>query len=57
VTFKDGSATLATVNIAKGKASHSTSTLSAGSHNITAVYEGTSNIVGSTSPVLVQTVN
>jgi uncharacterized repeat protein (TIGR03803 family) len=57
VTFKDGSKTLGTGNLAKGKASYSTSTLSAGSHNITAVYAGTADISGSTSPVLVQTVN
>jgi uncharacterized repeat protein (TIGR03803 family) len=57
VTFKDGSTVLGTGTLAKGKASYSTSTLSAGSHNITAVYEATANISGSTSPVLVQTVN
>lgn len=56
VTFMDGSTVLGTGNLAKGKASFSTSALSAGSHNITAVYQGTSNITGSTSPVLVQTV-
>lgn len=56
VTFKDGSTELGTETLAGGKASYSTATLSAGSHNITAVYEGTVNITGSTSPVLVQTV-
>lgn len=57
VTFMDGSTELGTGTLAKGKASYSTSTLSAGSHNITAVYGGTANISGSTSPVLVQAVN
>ena len=57
VTFMDGSTVLGTGTLAGGKASYSTSSLSAGSHNITAVYSGTSNISGSTSPVLVQTVN
>ena len=59
VTFMDGSTTLGTGTIAKatGKASYSTKTLSAGSHNITAVYGGTADISGSTSPVLVQNVN
>ena len=59
VTFMDGSTVLGTGTVAagSGKASYSTSTLSAGSHNITAVYSGTANIGGSTSPVLVQTVN
>jgi probable HAF family extracellular repeat protein len=57
VTFIDGSTVLGTGTVAVGKASYSTSTLIVGSHNITAVYEGTANISGSTSPVLVQTVN
>ena len=57
VTFMDGSTTLGTGTLAKGKASYSTSNLSAGSHNITAVYAGTADISGSTSAVLVQTVH
>ena len=52
----DGSTALATRTLGKGSASYSTSALGAGAHNITAVYEGTSNIGGSTSPTLVQTV-
>jgi hypothetical protein len=56
VTFMDGSTTLGTGTLAGGKTSFSTSTLSAGPHNITAVYNGTANIEGSTSAVLVQTV-
>lgn len=57
VTFMDGNTPLKTVNLAAGKASYNTTTLTAGSHNITVVYAGTANITGSTSPVLVQTVN
>ena len=57
VNFLDGSTVLATVTLAGGKATYSTSALAAGTHNITAVYTGTSNITGSTSAVLVQTVN
>ncbi len=57
VTFMDGTTGLATVNLAGAKASYSTTTLGAGSHSITAVYNGTSNILGSTSPILVQIVN
>ena len=57
VKFNDGSTELGTGTLAKGKASFSTSTLSAGSHKITAVYEGTANTVGGTSPALTQTVN
>jgi hypothetical protein len=57
VTFMDGTVVLGTGTLTGGKASYNTSALSAGSYNITAVYGGTANISGSTSPVLVQTVN
>jgi hypothetical protein len=57
VTFMDGSNVLTTANLAGGKASYSTSALEVGSHSITAVYNGTTNITGSTSTVLVQIVN
>jgi uncharacterized repeat protein (TIGR03803 family) len=56
VTFMDGSTVLGTETLAKGKAKFSTSTLSAGTNKITAVYAGTADIQGSTSAVLVQTV-
>jgi hypothetical protein len=56
VTFKDGATTLATVNLAGGKATYSTAVLSSGSHNITAEYNGTANILDSISPSVVQTV-
>jgi hypothetical protein len=57
VKFLDGSNVLGTANLAGGKASYSTSDLGAGSHSITAVYNGTVNILGSTSTPLIQTVN
>jgi hypothetical protein len=57
VTFMDGTTLLATKSLSGGTANFTTSALSTGSHNITAVYAGTTNITGSTSPVLVQTVN
>ena len=57
VTFKDGNKTLHSVSLSSGKATYTTSTLSTGTHQITAVYEGTSNFLTSTSPVLAQTVN
>jgi|HubBroStandDraft_1064217.scaffolds.fasta_scaffold00113_18 predicted outer membrane repeat protein len=57
VTFMDGTTLLGTGTLAGGKASYITSTLSAGSHDITAVYPGTANVTGSTSPAVVQTVN
>lgn len=57
VTFKDGAATLGTGTLSGGVATFSTSTLTVANHNITAVYGGDSNYTGSTSAVLVQTVN
>jgi subtilase family serine protease len=57
--FKDGSTFIATVttNATTHQATFTTSSLSVGTHNITAVYEGGSNLHGSTSPVLKQVVN
>jgi Big-like domain-containing protein len=58
ITFKDGTKTLSTMTLnASGKATFSTSTLARGSHSITVVYAGSANFLGSTSPVLTQTVN
>jgi hypothetical protein len=57
VTFKDGATTLGTGTLnASRQATFTTSSLSAGSHSITAVYGGDSNFTGSTSPALTQTV-
>jgi Bacterial Ig-like domain (group 3)/Peptidase family M28 len=57
VTFKNGTKKLgmATLN-AGGQASLTTSSLSVGTHQITAVYGGSSNFLTSTSAALVQTV-
>jgi sugar lactone lactonase YvrE len=57
VTFKDGSAPLgsATLN-SDGMASLTLSTLSVGSHSITAVYGGDANFTGSASPAITETV-
>ncbi len=57
VTFMDGATTLGTATLAAGKATFTTTTLASGAHNITVVYPGNANVVASTSPVLVQTVN
>jgi hypothetical protein len=57
VTFKNGTTTLGTGALADDKASLTTSTLSPGSHLITAVYSGAANFLPSTSPALKQTVN
>jgi subtilase family serine protease len=57
VVFKDGSTVLGSAMLnASGKATYSTSSLSRGAHNITAVYAGDANFSGSTSPPLSQTV-
>ena len=57
VTFKDGSTTLATMPLSGATASFSTSSLTAGSHSITATYNGDAIFSPSTSPPLVQAVN
>jgi titin len=57
VTFKDGTTVLGTKTLSSGKATLTTSTLAAGTHSITAVYGGNADFAGSTSRVLIQTVN
>lgn len=57
VTFKDGSASLGTGIVSGGTATYSTSSLSLGSHAITAVYNGDNNYSTSTSSALTQTVD
>jgi hypothetical protein len=56
VTFMDGATSLGTGSLSGGIAVFSTSSLAAGSHSITAVYGGNSTYVGSTSPVLTQSI-
>jgi hypothetical protein len=57
VTFLDGSATLGTAGLNSGTAALATSSLSVGNHTITATYAGDSNVSGSTSAAITQTVN
>jgi hypothetical protein len=59
VKFKDGSTIIATTtaNPTTHIATFTTTTLSVGTHNIEAVYEGGSNLSGSTSPAIKQVVN
>lgn len=59
VKFKDGSTFIATVtcNAKTHIATFTTSSLSVGTHNIEAVYEGGSNLGGSTSKAVKQVVN
>jgi hypothetical protein len=58
VTFEDGSTTLGTGTLSSGgTVTYATSALTGGSHSITAVYAGSTNFSGSTSPALSQTIN
>jgi len=57
VTFKNGSTTMGTGTLSGGKATFTTQSFAVGGHSITAVYGGSVNIAGSTSPALTQTVN
>jgi uncharacterized repeat protein (TIGR03803 family) len=52
VTFYNGTEMLATRPLGGGTASYSTTSLTAGTHSITAVYSGDSNFNGGTSPVV-----
>ena len=56
VIFYDGSTQLGSATLANGKGSFSTSTLSAGSHSITAAYQGSDQFAPSTSAPLIQVV-
>src|SRR5438874_2714106 len=58
VTFKDGSSTLGTGTLnGSGQAMFTTSTLTVGSHSITASYGGDTSFKEGTSPKFTQTVN
>jgi hypothetical protein len=57
VTFKDGNTILGTVNLSGSQAQLSTSTLSVGTHSITATYNGSPTYSTSTSAALMQAVN
>jgi autotransporter-associated beta strand protein len=57
VTFKDGASTLGTVALAGGTATFATTSLTAGSHGITAEYGGDATFAASTSSVLGQVVS
>jgi hypothetical protein len=56
VTVYDGTTALKTVALSGGAAKFTTSTLTSGSHSITATYNGNANFIGS-SASLTQTVN
>jgi large repetitive protein len=56
VQFKDGTTLLGAVTVSGGSALLAVSSLSVGTHSITAVYGGDTNYTGSTSTALTQTV-
>ncbi|HTS64549.1 MAG TPA: Ig-like domain repeat protein [Candidatus Acidoferrales bacterium] len=56
VQFLDGATAIGSAPVANGTASMSTSTLTAGSHSLTAVYSGDGNYNGSTSVAVAETV-
>ena len=56
VTFLDSTTTLGTGTLAAGKATYTTTSLTSGSHSITAVYGGDTAFSGSTSSVITITV-
>src|SRR5262249_60417474 len=57
VAFPDAAPTLATVALVGGSASFNTSTLTVGSHSLTAVYNGSASFAASTSAVRTHVVN
>jgi hypothetical protein len=56
VRFKDGTTTLATLNLQQGRARFRTSTLSVGTHQITAFYSGDSHFNPNTALTITQVV-
>jgi len=56
-TFLDGATSLGTASVSNNTAQLAISTLSVGTHSVTAKYSGDSNFTGSTSAALSQTVN
>ncbi len=57
VTFQDGATALGTATLTSGQATFITSSLSVGSHSVTATYGGDASFSGSTSSALTQSVN
>jgi hypothetical protein len=57
VTFQEGATVLATVSLNGGVATFGTTSLAAGTHSISATYNGDANYTASTSPAVTETVN
>ncbi len=56
VIFQEGTTTLGTGTLSGGVVIYTTSSLAAGTHNITATYQGDSNFLSSISPAVTQAV-
>jgi hypothetical protein len=56
VVFKDGTTTLTSVKLSGGTAGYTTSTLTTGTHTITATYNGSTSFSSSSSAPLTQTI-
>jgi hypothetical protein len=56
VSFYDGTTLLGPISLAAGLANYTTSSLTVGTHSITAAYSGDSNFLNQTSAVVTQTV-
>ncbi|HYW37531.1 MAG TPA: choice-of-anchor tandem repeat GloVer-containing protein [Terriglobales bacterium] len=56
VTFYDGTTALKTVGLSGGAAKFTTKTLTSGTHNLTATYNGSTSFIGSSSAPLIQMV-
>src|SRR5579871_5140611 len=57
ITFKDGSTTLNTLTISNGAAGFTTSSLTVGTHSLTASYSGDSKYTGNTSQPAAEVIN
>src|SRR5262249_46064912 len=57
VTFRDGATVLNTATLVNGSATFQTAALAAGSHPLTATYNGSAAFAASTSPTVIQVVN
>ena len=57
VTFKDGKTVLGTANVVNGQAQFTTSSLSTGTHSLTATFSGSQDFAKSTSASLQEVIN
>ena len=57
ITFKDGKTVLGTANAVNGQAQFTTSTLTTGTHSMTATFKGSADFAASTSPKLQEVIH